>query len=101
MQNKTQLQFGKWHHLFQAFPFSAKVGFDSELKNSNFLQEIALFNIWKYFQFTPRIENPFAIPGFSIWKATVQVFRWMFRINSINEAFLKIPGALDLQNDSK
>jgi hypothetical protein len=39
------------------FCFFAKVGFDRELKNSNFLREIGLFNIGKCFQSIPRIEK--------------------------------------------
>ena len=61
-KNEKQIQIGKVSLLSQAFSFSAKVGFDSELKNSNFLREIGLFNIAKCFQFIPRIEDSFAIP---------------------------------------
>ena len=100
-KTKSRYKLEKCHYLISSFIFSAKVGFDSELKNSNFLREIGLFNIGKYFQPMPRIENSFAIPGFSIWKVAAQLFRWIFRINSVNEAIFKYPGNFDLKNDSK
>ena len=59
----------------------------SELK-IQILREIGSFDIFKCIQPIPRIENSFAIPGFSIWKVATQLFRWILRINSVNEAIL-------------
>ena len=59
------MQMEKCRHLSQAFSFFAKGGVGQRIEELD-LREIGLFNIGKYFQYTPRIENSVAIPGFSI-----------------------------------
>jgi len=66
------------------------VGFDSGLKTSLFLQAIGSFNIHRCFQFIPRIENLFVLPGvFNLKSGSTYFFDKDFRINSVGEAFFK------------
>ena len=59
----------KWHHLFQTFPFSAKVELDREL-NLQFLPKIGSFDICRCIQAIPRIGTYLQFLGslFEKWR---------------------------------
>ena len=86
---------------FKLFPFSAKVGFDSELNNSDFLQEIGLFNIENVFNPYLEFKNCLQFQGSQFEKWRHNFSGGCFESILSTKQFLNIPGDFDLQNDSK